>query len=255
MPSIHREEVVSAGFDDFLASLPESASTGLRIPRAKLPQRYRFLLDVVVLERGDAIVGLRQLLTLAAVVFSGEGDLAPGYPYEREVVSPVWRFPDTGPPKWTLTAEPESAPRDTPTGPNDQDTFVFRDSDTPALVYSTAHFPAVPLAPGYLGLDGYTPPAMQGTPILWARDMRLPWQATEFQSMRIMATRPTRFRFYLDLLQSDPATRVNLPPPANTVALASWPALAPEDLFTLLFPGSAIYWRAAGSILVEKVTP
>jgi hypothetical protein len=259
-------EVASSGLDDFLANLG-GHHTGIRIPSASVgalthkPIDYVALLHCVDLIPGDALVGLGQLLTIAAPqVVPGEGSPAsPVYPFERAIESVLWHFPDTYS-RWFLT-EDKTPPSGLPTGPADSDSFRFEDADTPALVYETVHFPAVPLAPGYLGLDDYTPPGIHGSVVLEARDLRWPW--TDLQSFPSLC-RPvdsnTRFRFYLRVRQTNPGSRLKLP--IDPTAWAKFPGVfAPEDGYLVASqgaPGGVLvadtlqYWRCAGRILYQS---
>jgi hypothetical protein len=261
MHSAFRHEVASAGLDDFFQTLGDGHNTGLRIPAAAVgaqsnePLDYLFLLHVVDLEPGDELVGLAQLLTVAAPQASGEQGTPPVYPFERVVESPLWHAPDSFH-QWILTVE-NIPPSGRVAGPLDQDSFVFEDCDTPALLYETAHFPAVPTAPGYLGLDDYTPPGVRGSIVLFVRDLRWPWSDLQsFPSMRIPPNSPMRFRFYLRIRQTSAATRFALPIPAT--AWASFPGVfTPEDGLlkasqTTLGADTFQYWRCAGRIIYQS---
>jgi hypothetical protein len=259
MHSLYRHEVASSGLDDFLQTLGDGHATGLRIPtqaagaQSREPIDYLFLLHAVDLVPGDELHGLAQLLTIAAPQVVNAP--APVYPFERLVESPLWRTSDSFQ-QWILTRE-NTQPRKIIQGPFDRDSFLFEDADTPALVYETAHFPAVPLAPGYLGLDDYTPPAVVGSVVLEARDLRWPWTDLQsFPSLRIAVTTNTRFRFYLRIRQTSAATRFALPIPTD--AWAAFPGVfAPEDGLlkasqTTLAADTFQYWRCGGRILFQS---
>lgn len=204
-----RSEVTSVGFDDFvetLGALPYA--TGLRVPPLVGPT-YRFLACVADLTSGDEVVGLRQYATIAEYVLaSGEAPPpAPAYPEVRPIVTPGWRFSDTPPITWIVTAQPLTNFR-RQSGPFDQDSFIFRDTTGPALVYESATFPALPPLPGYLGLDSYTPPPRLGKQIALLRDIRFPQQQNEFFALRLPINRPMRIRVYVECEQTDPGTRL-----------------------------------------------
>jgi hypothetical protein len=259
-----RHDYASAGFDDFLANLG-GHNTGLRVPSQAVgavshkPLDYLFLLQAVDVEPDQSIVGVAPLLTIAAPQTVSESD-APLYPYEVAVSSPLWRFPDAFS-HWFLTVEgkpPPGAPTATNgTQPADSDSFVFRDASTSALVYETVHFPVAPAVPGYLGLDDYTAPPVQGSVFLEFRDLRGPWtDVNTFRAARWRWNHSVRVRFYLRLRQTDPATRLKLP--LDTTIFAAFPgSFAPEDGYlTASQNGSGSmddtlqYWRCAGRILL-----
>jgi len=248
----HRQrlEVASVGFDDFAELAPQGPyATGIRLPAAA-GFTYRVLLGAVDLGPGDRLVGIRQMLEIAAVIGSGEGGGdAPFYPEVRPVVTPGWRFSD-GQVVWTLTVEPATTRSFALTqGPFDQASFVYADADTAALVYETAHFPVgPPTAPGYLGLDGYSPPAMRGTPIYSMRDIRNRWEFPLFDVIRDWARAPARYRFYADVTQTSAQARTTITVPTTSAAapfIAS--GLAPEESFIQLYDGTR-YFRVAGSL-------
>lgn len=258
-------ESASFGFDDFLTGVggdPARTPTnvGLRVPAfvpvdALInPLGYLFLGARVDLDPGDRIVGYRTLASIG-IAFNASTEVptaAPLVPYERQIESPGWRFVD-GMIDMHLTEEPQ-APARVQAGPFDQESFVFEDSSSPALLYETAHFPAVPAAPGYLGLDGYTPPPLRGvTEVLTLRDVRTRWQ--RYSKLRIDVERPTTYRFYIRVVQSV-ATAVEGGPPARfqpTIPPTDYTieGLTKEDNFVQAFP-KAIYWRVGVSLLVER---
>jgi hypothetical protein len=264
MHSRYRHEFGSAGLDDFLQTLGDGHGTGLRIPAAAvgsqsgLPIDYLFLLHAVDLLPGDELRGVAQLLTVAAPQATTPAPPAEPvtYPFENVVRTSTWHAPDSYQ-QWILTYEntpPTGAQRN---GPLDSDSFVFEDCQSPALVYETAHFPAVPPAPGYLGLDDYTPPAVKGSIVLVVRDLRWPWTDDQsFPSLRIAVHTNTRFRFYLRIRQTSAATRPLLP--IDATAWAKFPdCFAPEDGMlvasqTLLGADTFQYWRCAGRILYQS---
>ena len=275
MHSEKRHELASSGLDDFLANLG-GHGTGLRIPAAAIgaishaPLDYLFLLHAVDLAPGERLVGLGQLLTIAApqVVApslpTGPAPAAPAapvvspaYPFEREVLSTVWHFPDAFT-HWFLTEDKKPPSGGSTFGGFDSDTFRFEDSDTPALLYETVHFPAIPPAPGYLGLDDYTAPGLRGSVVLEARDLRWPWNDLQsFPSLRKPVDTTTRFRFYLRVRQSDPRSRLQLP--IDPTAWAKFPGVfTPEDGFLvasqsgLLAADTAQYWRCGGRIVYQS---
>jgi hypothetical protein len=268
-----REELASVGFDAYRQLAPDPfgapASTGLQVP--PLPGvRYRFLAAVGDLGVGDAVVGLRFYSDIAAIFtptifhevlqYSGE---PPYWPIRRPIVSPMWRFSD-GDVTATLTREPRP-PVHRVQGPLDQDSFVFDDADSPALVYATAAFPLAPVLPGYLGLSAYTPPAMHGQKVMVIRDLpRYPWESDAVERLNFPSDKPTRWRLYIDVLQSDPDERfepVLFPSaffPNGPSELAE--SLCPEDQFLQLLASypptsnvpQAQYFSVAGLIIIQR---
>ena len=265
MRNRRRHEVASAGLDDFLATLG-GHGTGLRVPAAvagtgegaPLFPPYLFLLAVADLVPGDALAGVAQIATVAAPQSSSAQDGAPFYPFEREITSPLWHPPD-GFIEWILTAD-RTPPSSTKTGPLDQDTFIFEDCETPCLLYETAHFPAVPTAPGYLGLDGYTPPGIRGESILTVRDLRYPWtDRNTLRSLLYPAHTNTRLRLYARVQQTSAITRIGIPINGQSPIFFQYPgAFGPEDQLLAASQGGALaedtfqYWRVGGRLILDR---
>jgi hypothetical protein len=248
-----REEVASAGFDDFVQlvgdGFGQAVGTGIRVPPA--PNiLYRVLCLVLDLGVCDELVHLGQFATLLfdRSLPVDDGDTV-RWRDQIPITTEGWQgLPDTST-TWTVTVQPRAQPRRI-AGPFDQDTFVFEDSDTPALVYETAHFPAVPTMPGYLGLDAYTAPPMRGQPILSLRDVRYAWTRNEAWFIRRRAQRPERVRVYCDVVQGNPATRTV---PVDGVPGGALPevitGLPPETRFVQVFPGAIVGKVGARAVL------
>jgi hypothetical protein len=258
MHSKRRHEVASSGLDDFFANLT-GHNTGLRIPAAAVgaisgePIDYLFLLHMVDVSPGDELAGLATFLSIAAPQTISESTVL--YPFERQVESILWKFPDTFY-EFILT-EDKVPPSGGASGAFDSDSFVFEDSQSPALLYETVHFPAVPPAPGYLGLDDYTAPGIRGSVVLTVRDLRWPWTDLQsFPSLRLAPNRNTRFRFYLRIRQTNPATRPELP--IDDTMWAKFPdVFTPEDGYLVasqkvLGEDTAQWWRCAGRIIYQS---
>jgi hypothetical protein len=248
-----RQEVISVGFDDFLAltGVPPY-STGLRVPPLVGPT-YRFLACVADLTVGDRLRGLRQFAEIASYQTQEQAPSAPVYPEKRPIVTPGWHFVDTAPITWTLTFEPLTT-FVRRAGAFDQTSFILRDTTGPALVYETAAFPAFPLLPGYLGLSAYAPPVMRGIKQYVWKDIRYPEQQNEpFTHWRPM-TGPTRIRLYVDVQQTDAQSRF-APDFATSFSpgqLAFAPgALVPEELFLQDFP-DAIVHSVGGALIFDR---
>jgi hypothetical protein len=251
-----RDEAITVGFDDFLATLGEPPfSTGIRVPPVVGPT-YRILAARADLTTGDRVIGLRQFWSIAQYILSADGESpppAPAYPEWRPVVAPGWRFVDIDPPTWRVTLEP-LANFSRPKGPFDQDSFLQRDTTGPALVYETAAFPVLPPLPGYLGLSAYTPPPIRGQTVELLRDIRFPQAQHEFFALAIPIDHPTTVRLYVDIQQTNPQTRskVNFATSLSAQQLFFVSGLVPEERFLQDFP-NAIVHAAGGSLLFDRI--
>lgn len=249
-----RFETISTGFDDFVETLGEPPyATGLRVPPLVGPI-YRFLACMADLNIGDELVGMRQFGAIASYVNQG-GEVpppAPLYLESRPLVTAGWHFSDTPPPIWVVTAEP-LATFVSLAGPFDQDSFIFRDTTGPALVYETATFPALPLLPGYLGLDSYTPPPRKGILVSILRDIRFPQQQNEFFALRKRFRHPTRVRVYVEVQQTDPDTRFqpDFSTTLDTNQLSFVTGMVPEERFLVDFP-NAILHSVGASLIIDR---
>lgn len=261
MRSLRRHEVASVGLDDFLATLGDGHGTGLRIPAAvtdgqgALLDPYLFLLASADIGPGDAVVGFAQYLSIAMPQASGEGGSPPLYPYEVPIRTERWHPPD-GFAQWILTFD-NTPPAQVRGNVNDSDSFKYEDSTTPALVYETVHFPAVPTAPGYLGLDGYTAPAILGSVVMEVRDLRFPWTAQwAYDAMRLPAWSNTRVRLYCRIQQTIAARRLRMQVPATL--FAEFPgSFAPEDGLLTASQQNTVddtlqYWAVAGRLIIDR---
>lgn len=246
-----RDDIVTTGFDEALQlnggdSSAGMVNTGLRVPplaspNMSVPGWYRFLCVVVDLTAGDALIGWDRLVTIGATRTSEE---RPRYLYERPVVTPNFYIPG-GFVTFSLTVQPR-APTQRLVGPLDRPSFVLRDTDDCALVYESSHFPVAPPLPGYLGMDDYAPPAMQGSLVFSARDVRMLWQPDHFHALYLPVTQTTRYRLYADVFQPDSAE--TFVPNID----ATWACgFTPEEQFLQQF-NDAIYWRVAGRLIVER---
>jgi hypothetical protein len=244
-------EAASFGFDEYLQGFGSDpalspVSVGLRVP-ALAGVWYLFLGARADLDPGDAVVSYAQLVTIAQPK-SVDPDTplaAPLIPFERSVSSPQWHPPD-GFVSMHVTTQPKIQAGPWRAGPLDQEGFLFEDSSTPALLYESATIPAVPSAPGYLGLTAYTPPAMRGQSILTLRDLRAPWHRPA--RMRFTIDRPTTIRAYIAVRQTNPDARaeVVIPPTDYTIE-----GLGPEDNFAQAFVDYQ-YWRVGIRLGIER---
>ncbi len=256
MSSIHhvrREEIATAGFDPFRQLNPDPfgqpASSGILLPTT--PLSYLVLAAVADLDAGDAVIGIRQYIDLVSYVATADEEraAAPWYPLRQPVVDPFWHFIDGGD-TWILTREPKR-PTARLQGPLDSDTFIFRDTDSSALVYemATLGVPVLgPLMPGYLSLVTYTAPVLKGTKILSVRDRRWPWTAQNLDRLSFEAEAPERWRLYVQVTQSDPSTR-NQP----SFDVSNGYSLPPEEGFLQQdYADEAVYGWVAGCLVIQR---
>lgn len=254
-----RTEIASSGFDDFAQLAPADpggtpTATPIRIPTLAGVQ-YLILLAVVDVFQGDHVTAIRTGLDIGAalplVVDPSSGP--PYYPQKRPIVTPTFRFVDGGY-SFILTSQHKAA-REYVAGPFDQESFVIEDCDGPAMIYDSASFPMVKTAPGYLGLNGYTPGVVRGTTELIARDMREPWALGRSHMMDLRYDSTTRLRLYCIVEQTNPETRPVSPMSSSfPVPLIGAPTgLTPEENFLLVVP-TAQYFAAYGAIIVESLT-
>lgn len=257
-------EVSTVGIDEALAGLSTDpfgganpTTMGLRVP-AFIPangERYLFLLASVEVADGTCrrIRGWRQYVTIG---YNGSTGSPPSVPVELPVTTPNFRFPD-GDVSWHLVREGGLlGPAYLHNPPTNLPSFAFVDSSTPALLYQTASFSA-PSGYYMLNMTGYTAPRQRlGT---WepigglgnVRGIRAPWDdAHAWDSLDITVIGQARISLYASVRQTNPATR---PAP---IVVAGGP---PEDAFIAAVNADAdltskvIFWRVAGSLIVEDV--
>jgi hypothetical protein len=278
-PSIVR--VASSGFDPVLCGVEGSAfgsmpsagltNVGLRVPPAPaqtanpdlgLPgvQDYLFQAATLKLPPGlcAKIVGIGQLLTIGLLNTA----VAPVYPLVLPVRTPTWRFAD-GMVTWALTMV-RQWPAIPPGLQNvlTTDSFVQTWSDSPALVYKTATFPAANLdwrghPDNYLALTGYIPPyggAIPGEPLgnlgEW-QSVDYPWdgpyaQAKAFNPIEVEG--PGAIVLWIRVRQTNATLRTKITLPGGPLVL---PPTMPEEAFLAAFP-TAQYWSVGGWLEVER---
>lgn len=262
-----RFEVVTSGFDESLQTVfgdpyGGTSNVGLRVPTLATPsgaESYvnRYLFNLASFSVGEGargrILGWRQLVTLGYRYSSGTG--AAPYTVELPVASPIWRFPD-GNISWHLQrlGPPSEAGIALPSpGPNDQRSLKYKWCETPALLYQAVTLPA--LNPQYVDLTAYTPPNSGrpwGTPLQNGQqgtfyDLRANWRDDQaWFSLDIPFEGPDIVALFASVKQTNPSTRPTLALPGTVYQNG----LGPEDLFLQNYP-NAIYWRVAGSLIVE----
>lgn len=271
-----RTEGWSEGIDELLqltGSDPYDGTqfTGLRVPT--LPtvdqkHRYLFMLDAFTLGEGARarITGYRQLVTIG---LTQTGSSTAPRLVEQVVESPVFRFQD-GNVSWHLRRiDPTNLDRlrtfaATPAilqtsgiqiGPLRAPNLAFRMSNTPALLYTT---PGTTLGMSgfYFDLAAYTPPNLgrpYGQPVGHLgtfHDLRTGWRTHGAwpNSLQIDCEGPGMWALFASVRQTNPSTRVALIAPAVSSFYSC--GLSCEEQFLLNFP-TAIYWRVAGSLIVQ----
>ncbi|MHB8563332.1 MAG: hypothetical protein ACYDDA_05170 [Acidiferrobacteraceae bacterium] len=273
-----RFEVATYGFDPDLCGIgsdPNGSLTqaGLRVPKAPsgpagggagvIGARYLFQCCTVRLppNRPLWLVGMAELLTMyedtadgtppiqpveKLIGRSGSGD--PRYHFVDATVSFHLRHVRSVPyPLWAnqnvLTSQ----------------SFVWRWSDSPALVFETATFAAGDLnyngtPDNYLTLTGYTPPWNGQPPGVDVggfgtfNSIEHPWDNPAAQAIEpIEMSGPGALVLYASVWQTNPGAR----------GAVTWPAMMPADpqlpevAFASAFT-SAIYGRVGGKLILER---
>jgi hypothetical protein len=92
---------------------------------------------------------------------------------------------------------------------------------------------------------------MRGTVVRTYRDLRNPWHRVNLEELRIPITKPTKVRVYIDVLQTNPATRhVPILTPSTNVFFTN--ALRKEDDALQLFPSALRYWAVGCALGIER---
>ena len=254
-------EYVTTGFDEYLQGLSGdpfggSSSFGLRVPTLATPskdRRYLFLLCSFSLSEGQRarILGYRQFSSLGVL-------LNPTRFVEQEITSPNFRLPD-GNISWHLQAlggpNAQGFPHYAAT-PLDLNSFKKGWAETPCLLYKS-----YAIAAGnrlYPQLTSYTPPNLGkpwGSPLPAGcqgtfYDQRTEWRTHgAWHSLEMEIEGPLTVGFFASVYQSAGGYAVAAAPAASA-------GLSPEESFLTNFPGGdspglPIYWRVAGSLVVE----
>jgi len=255
-------EIATTGFDENLQLVGSdpfggSSWTGLRVPTLPTPDtNHRYLMMLASFSLGERakarIVGYRQLVTLGFKQATG-GAGSPQYVVEQLVETPTFHLSDGGVSFHIQQLGPPNNQGFAPTdqGPNDVRNFKFRWCETPAVLYQKATL----IDPFYVNLTAYTPPNL-GRP--WGRplrnggqnsfvDLRTQWETHgAWTSLNIPLDGPDTIALFASVRQSNPTTRPKLTLPGTFFPRG----LSREELFIQNFP-NAIYWRVAGSLIVE----
>lgn len=237
-----------------------NVSTGILVPQAtdNTDGRFLCLLAYASFQSGRRVrlVGVRQYLSIGAPQTSDSGVSSF---FEKQVTSPLWRFPD-GNASWHVMALPPNTQRPAflgalPAGVSGNATnqlpgFAFVNTKGPAVLSLTSAIDDA--ADGkYLPPNGGRP---FGAPLTGdlgnIHDLRWPWGSANswHYSVDVPINPPCDVAMYVSIKQTNTATRNN-PTVPEGVNLS---VLSPEDQFYLSFPTTAVYWRVAGSLVFAE---
>jgi hypothetical protein len=201
-------------------------------------QRQMFLLCV---KRFNAhqrarLVGFRQYLTIGTYIASDGA--AQGYPIERPVTTPTWKFTD-GNVMWGIRKIPPEM-HFQPNAKN-ADGLAFRFTQTPAQLFET--FIGETVIPPYGGRF----PGNALTPELYQfYDLRSHrWDKPVDCDVRIDG--PCDIAFFASVRQTNPGERIPVPP---APVFSTTSGAVPEDAFVQTYP-EVSYFRIAGALIFE----
>lgn len=264
-PVNSRVEITSTGVDEVYQNLGSDpyggiSAVGLRVPAvAGTSPRSRYLFNLCGFRVADGatarVRGFRHGWTLG---FAQENLIAgTRRVVEQWVTDPTFQV-DGGSISWHLRVmglnEPVVPnPGAGPIQPALRN-FAFRASDTPALLYQAATFPAgVPIF--YTQLTAYTPP-FAGQPNGRALggelgsfyDLKTDWRTPDaWHALDIPVVGPARVVFFASVQQRDLQKSVALVVPNPTDFPLAVPA---EEQFLQKYPNANI-WRVAGALSVD----
>ena len=243
-----------------------NVSTGIVLPQTvgapAVTGRFLCLLAYASFQQGRRVrlTGIRQYLSIGSAQTTDAGVTT--Y-FEKQVTSPIWRFPD-GNVSWHVMALPPNPPKPAflaalPTNVtgnigNQLPGFAFVNTRTPAILSLTS-------AADNARADGaaYTPPnggrpyGQPLTPDLGnIHDVRWPWNSANswHYSVDVPLRPPCDVALYVSVKQTNVLTRNNPVLPEGVSASV----LSPEDQFYLAFANAtetssgAAYWRVAGAL-------
>lgn len=241
-------ELVTVGADPSFALIGgdpfnTAVSTGLLVPptptrtfAAEL--RYLFLLAREQFNSGEAgvrLTGMRQYAELIARIPRESG---PDRVFRKEISHPFFHPPD-GNISWHVMVIPKTAMSRKST--TNTDSFIFRDSYGPALLYET---PA-PYAPPNGGRPWGKP---IGASLGNIHDLRYRWRHEDFEyALDIPLPLPCDVALFASVRQNDPQTN----PSVNELTPSQFAALDEEDQFLTAFSQFAQYGRIAGSLIFD----
>lgn len=258
-----RYEVSTTGFDpsrQAIGSDPDGSpyNVGIRLPgpptTGGVPNGQRFMIMLAQARFGGnrkaRLVGMRQLITIGALINSVPGPPPTGtnYPVEFQIKTPFWSFTD-GNVSWHLRRVPIMNIQTNNT--NNTDTAQFQYSRTPAIMFQTG-FVAGDVAAGYTAPFGGRIPGTSLTPELGNfPDIKGNWTSdTSWYSLDIEIEGPCDIALMASVKQTTPASRPVLVPPLPLFPGGS-SNITPEDGFLLNFP-TAQYFRIAGALAFEE---
>lgn len=253
-------EITTTGIDEFLQGIggdPYGGSSwvGLRVPTLASTDRnrYLFLLATFSLPAGSTakILGYRQLVTLGKSVGSPS---APRF-VEMEITSPQFRLPDGNVSFHLQRLGPPNAQGFPRKVGNKTDLRSFHRGycESPALLYES-----YTIAAGdsfYVDLTSYTPPNSGkpwGVPLRAGTqgtfyDLRTPWRsARAWTSLSMELDGPETVALFASVRQSA-GTATGVAVNSGTVI----PGNMPEEQFISAYASGVVYWRVAGSLIVE----
>lgn len=255
-------ELVSASVDSDLQGIGATpypgdfSSTGVRVPAAAtIDQSHRYLIRLCGAEvpAGKAMIvrGIRQAVTIREdyVKLSEVGIPVGTFVFEREVVSPWWRFMDGNVSfhlKWMQEVQSVRNVFDPLQLPGTSPSMFGVDS---ALLYTPN--PLGPFIGPYVPPGAGIPPGRDVDFLGTIRELRYPWSNTDWD-LNVPVVGPGVVVLWASVYQTNPTTRIAMPqltPPAPFTDPVTC-GLRPEDQFLLQHP-QAIYGRVAGALLLD----
>jgi hypothetical protein len=255
-----RYEVSTSGFDPALQGVwsdPYSGvyNVGLIIPQVlpivRDPQhRLLFILATIRLNayRKVRLVGIRQLLTIAALIPRSGEIPPPPYILEKQVVTPYWHFTDADVSWHVMRVPPGNNPKN---NPKNSDGVAFRYATGSALLFEKN-----PNNQSYQPPNGGRPLGSPVSPSLGnLHDIRFPWVDDHAQdSCDVEIEGPCDVVFYASVQQTNPLTRATIPTGLTfPFGTDNFPT---EEAFIGNFAEQdpaipTIYWRIGGSLIFE----
>jgi hypothetical protein len=258
-----RYEVSTSGFDPALQGVWSDPyggayNVGLMVPQVlpvvRDPQhRLLFMLAFARFgaHRKARLVGVRQLLTIAALIPQPSAEIPPPpYIFEQQVKTPYWHFTDADVSWHVMRVPPGNQPL-----PNkaNADGIAFRYATGAALLFEKN-----PNGVSYAPPNGGRP---LGAPISSSlgnlHDIRYPWNSDHAQdSLDIEIEGPCDLVFYASVQQTNPATRPSISSAGLTFPFGTG-CLPKEEAFIGNFenqttPVPVTYWRIGGSMIIEE---
>lgn len=270
-----RQRISSRGFDPLLngIGLPGTPSadmlaSGLRVPYAPtggvaptLVQQFLFQLCSIGIGDGLWLTNLGQLSVLGSEQPVIGDTPNPIFPNVIEQTSAAFRFADCHPIRWGVRRVPKPRTQWAAQNVLSADSFCWRWSDNPALLFETAIFPPTNLnlngtPDNYLALTSYTSPGggvFPGEPVggdLGCFDsLDFPWSSPGSKAFEPVWVRPGgQLVFYALVDQTNPATRAKIQIPAGFPVPTTG---MPENAFIADFT-STIQFAVGGMMEVER---